>query len=136
MANKNYKAFIVEGDSREPRIIENIQRVYFNNSNFKILTIPAGQNIYMLWKKMKEDDFDTDIIEVLRESDKALRKLLEEVIPESVFGAQCHFIANREIFILSAFPEFLLDYFRIKFWNSCLIDANKMQNIGCEKNRK
>jgi len=27
----------------------------------------AGQNIYMLWKKLKEDDFETDLIEVLRE---------------------------------------------------------------------
>ena len=43
----------------------------------------------MLWKKLEADDFETDIIEVLRESSKELQKLLEglsredfsEVIP-------------------------------------------------------
>ena len=73
MANKDYKAFIVEGEAREPLIIDNISKVFFSHENFKIITLPAGQNIYMLWKKMKKDDFDTDIIEVLRENHAALQ---------------------------------------------------------------
>ena len=68
MADKDYKAFIVEGEAREPQIIDNISKVFFAHNNFKIITLPAGENIYMLWKKLKEDDFETDIIEVLRES--------------------------------------------------------------------
>ena len=31
----------------------------------------------MLWKKLKADDFDTEIIEVLRESNKKIREQLE-----------------------------------------------------------
>lgn len=77
MKNKNYKAFIVEGESREPQIIENLYNTFFKKSNFKIITIPAGKNIYMLWKQMKEDDFDTDIIEVLRENSDDIKKNLE-----------------------------------------------------------
>ena len=77
MADKDYKAFIVEGEAREPLIIDNISKVFFVHGNFKILTLPAGQNIYMLWKKLKEDDFDTDIIEVLREKHETLKKQLE-----------------------------------------------------------
>lgn len=65
MADKDYKAFIVEEEAREPLIIDNISKVFFAHSNFKIITLPAGQNIYMLWKKLKMDDFETDIIEVL-----------------------------------------------------------------------
>ena len=68
MADKDYKAFIVEGEVREPQIIDNISRVFFTHGNFKVITLPAGENIYMLWKRLKADDFDTDIIEVLRES--------------------------------------------------------------------
>lgn len=68
MMRKDYKAFIVEGDVREPQIIDNLQRIHFKNSNFKVITISAGQNIYMLWKKLQVDNFETDIIEVLRES--------------------------------------------------------------------
>lgn len=30
----------------------------------------------MLWKKLKEDDFDTDIIEVLREENEELKEQL------------------------------------------------------------
>ena len=57
MADKDYKAFIVEGEAREPLIIDNISKVFFKHSNFKIITLPAGQNIYMLWKTLKEDEF-------------------------------------------------------------------------------
>ena len=76
MADKDYKAFIVEGEVREPQVIDNISKVFFTHGNFKIITLPAGENIYMLWKKLKADDFDTVIIEVLRESNKEIRKQL------------------------------------------------------------
>lgn len=68
MNKGSYKAFIVEGAIREKEIIENIIRVHFKNTeNYKIITLPAEQNIYMLWKMMKENDFETDIIEEVRE---------------------------------------------------------------------
>lgn len=70
MADKDYKAFIVEGEVREPLIIDNISKVFFVHRNLKVVTLPAGRNIYMLWKKLKEDNFDTDIIEVLREDNE------------------------------------------------------------------
>ena len=79
MADKDYKAFIVEGEAREPLIIDNISKVFFAHANFKVITLPAGQNIYMLWKKLKEDDFDTDIIEVLREEHEELKEQLEGI---------------------------------------------------------
>ena len=54
MADRDYKAFIVEGEAREPLIIDNISKVFFQHGNFKIITLPAGENIYMLWKKEAE----------------------------------------------------------------------------------
>lgn len=77
MADRDYKAFIVEGEVREPQIINNISKVFFSHGNFRILVLSAEENIYMLWKKLKEDDFETDIIEVLRESNDNIRKQLE-----------------------------------------------------------
>lgn len=76
MSDRDYKAFIVEGEDREPRIINNILKIFFKQKKFKIITLPAEQNIYMLWKRLKEDDFETDIIEVLREEHEALKKQL------------------------------------------------------------
>ena len=64
MANSDYKAFIVEGEAIEPLIIANISKVFFNHGNFESITLPAGENIYMLWKKLKDDDFDTDIYDI------------------------------------------------------------------------
>ncbi len=79
MADKDYKAFIVEGEAREPQIIDNISKVFFAHGNFKIITLPAGQNIYMLWKKLKEDDFETDLIEVLREGSDEIKEQLADL---------------------------------------------------------
>ena len=62
MADKDYKAFIVEGKVREPQVIDNISKVFFTHGNFKVIALPAGENIYMLWKRLKADDFDTDIL--------------------------------------------------------------------------
>ncbi len=79
MGGKDYKAFIVEGEAREPLIIQNMSVVYFKHSNFKIITLPAGQNIYMLWQKMIKDEFETDLIEVLREESKELETVLNNL---------------------------------------------------------
>lgn len=76
MADKDYKAFIVEGEAREPQIIDNISRIFFSHGNCTVITLPAGENIYMLWKQLKADDFDTDIIEILRESNDQIKKQL------------------------------------------------------------
>ena len=79
MANIAYTAFILEGEAQEPRIIENMKRCYFRDERFKIITLPAEENIYMLWKKMKSDDFETDVIEVVRESSKEAAENLGEL---------------------------------------------------------
>ena len=76
MADKDYKAFIVEGEAREPQIIDNISKIFFGHGNYTVITLPAGENIYMLWKQLKADEFDTDIIEVLRESNNEISKQL------------------------------------------------------------
>ncbi len=35
MADKDYKAFIVEGEVREPQIIDNISKVFFKHGNLR-----------------------------------------------------------------------------------------------------
>ena len=77
MSDKNNVAFIVEGEAREPLIIKNIKKVFFKHANFKIITLPACQNIYMLWKILEDDDYNTDVIEVLRECSTDVAKQLE-----------------------------------------------------------
>lgn len=53
MNRSSMTAIIVEGEEREMGIIENMIQVYFRNKKYEIFYFPAGQNIYMLWKKLK-----------------------------------------------------------------------------------
>lgn len=66
--NKENILFVIEGESREMDIVKNICNVFFKNTQIKIIPIPAGENIYMLWKKLKEDEFETDLLELLKEN--------------------------------------------------------------------
>ncbi|MCQ2511792.1 MAG: hypothetical protein MJ092_00140 [Lachnospiraceae bacterium] len=82
--NKDLIAIIVEGESYEKGIIKNIEKVFpLGRQIYEVFTLPAGQNIYMLWKKMKEDEFETDIIEVLRDSCKSLERELSPFTRDS-----------------------------------------------------
>lgn len=79
MAANDYIAFIVEGEAREPLIIDNMKNIFFTNKEITTITLPAEENIYMLWKALKEDDFETDIIEVLRERNRNIAVQLQDI---------------------------------------------------------
>ena len=63
--------FVVEGADREMTIFDSISSIFFAGKN-KVLTIvaPAEMNIYMLYNLLAKDDFETDVIEVIRENSK------------------------------------------------------------------
>ena len=65
------------GEKTERQLIESLNREFFASiSEFVPIMFPAGENIYMLWQKLKEDEFETDVIEVVREyKETAKRKL-------------------------------------------------------------
>ena len=72
-------AIVCEGESRELKYWENIRSIFFLSNEYTIIPLPAGQNLYMLWKTMRDDEFETDVIEVLRESHDECRKRLEGI---------------------------------------------------------
>lgn len=77
--------FIVEGESRDLRFAKEMQQCFMKpESEVKIICLPAMQNIYMLYQKLAADDFETDIVEVLRESVPAAAKSLTGVSRDSV----------------------------------------------------
>ena len=65
--NRPIKLFIFEGEKTENRFVKSMQRSFFKNEQFEIVNLPAKQNIYMIYETMKKDDFETDIVEILRE---------------------------------------------------------------------
>ena len=77
--DKPVKCIIVEGEKRDYRYVEEMLKTFFvGKCQIVTVILPAGQNIYMLYNSLKEDDFETDLIEILRESgNEALVKELE-----------------------------------------------------------
>ncbi len=70
--------FVVEGAKREIDIFDYFASVFFNDKS-EVITIsaPADMNIYMLYDVLKKDNFETDIIEVLKEKVPKARKILK-----------------------------------------------------------
>lgn len=68
--NNSIMVFVVEGESRECRFINELSSSLFTGKkiNTKIITLPATMNIYMLYSKLSEEDFDMDIVDYLRET--------------------------------------------------------------------
>lgn len=61
MADKDYKAFIVEGEAREPQVIDNISKVFFKHGNLKIITLPP-EKIYICFGKNSRRMISTQIL--------------------------------------------------------------------------
>ena len=70
--------FVVEGARREMDIFDNFASVFFNDKS-EVITIPApaDMNIYMLYDVLKKDNFETDIVEVLKERVAKAKKILK-----------------------------------------------------------
>lgn len=76
--SKSKIAIIYEGEKTERLIFNSLISNFWGIHNeVVVIDFPAGQNIYMLWKKLKTDNYDTDIIEVLREYNKTAKEKLE-----------------------------------------------------------
>ena len=67
MNNGGYKILIVEGDDREVKVLNSVVNFFFPQKKVRFIALPAGENIYMLWKTLKDDEFETDLIEIVRE---------------------------------------------------------------------
>ena len=66
--NKSKKiAFVIEENKTEPQIIYNIKEYFFKGLDVVPIILPNATNIYTLWEKIKEDDEETDIIEIVKE---------------------------------------------------------------------
>lgn len=59
--------FIYEGVKAEENLLNNLVKVFFSSTaDISILNCPADGNIYMLWSRLKKDEFETNVIDVLK----------------------------------------------------------------------
>lgn len=80
------KLFIVEGVVRDYRFVYEMSSCFFESGRFqaKIINLPASQNIYMLYKLLKEDNFESDIVELLRDTVSSAQEILNGVTRQDV----------------------------------------------------
>ena len=55
----------------------------------------------------------------------------DEVTPYEIYTIEEKEVENQKIFVLSAFPEFLIDYFGVKLWKTCAKHTKNQRNILC-----
>ena len=71
---KKQIAVVMEGDKTEKGYWKAVEKAYFRDYEIQFVQLPFGKNLYMLWKRMQEDNFETDIIEVIKERFKEIVK--------------------------------------------------------------
>ncbi len=84
MNNGGYKLIVVEGEDREEIVFDSVETFFFKKDKLKYINLPAKQNIYMLWNILKEDDFQTDIVEILRDNVDGVREQLSGITRKDI----------------------------------------------------
>ena len=75
---KKHIAFVYEGEKTEKALIERMQTLFFQDiANVLIFSFSACGNIYMIWNKLRENEFEIDVIDAIREISPKARELLE-----------------------------------------------------------
>lgn len=67
VSNKKHILILLEGASREVQIIKSLKKNFFNDVEFNIVHLSMNNNLFVLFNKLKKDQFETDIIELLKE---------------------------------------------------------------------
>lgn len=78
---KQKKVIIIyEGERTEENLFKSISRHFFENrADILIVMLPAAANLYMLWSKLREDNFETDVVGVLKEMNGAVSERLKNI---------------------------------------------------------
>ena len=84
--NNPVKLFVVEGEVRDLRFAKELTDCFFSSGRYqaKIINLPASQNIYMLYKLLIEDDFDTDLVEILRDNVPSAQEVLDGISRDEI----------------------------------------------------
>lgn len=70
--------FVVEGEKRDVRFLNSLTARFMPGSRrIETLILPAARNIYMLYKELEKDDFEVDVVELLRGSSSSAAEKLE-----------------------------------------------------------
>lgn len=98
--NKKTIVVIYEGEKTEPQLFKNIIKIFANQANIIPIGLSAGENIYMLYSQLKDDDVNNQ------------KELLENQLKK--------YAVDGKIAIISSVPLALLEYFKEEFWDKMI----------------
>ncbi len=79
MNNRKKVLFIYEGVKAEEKLLKNMNKVFFSSkTDISIFNCPADGNIYMLWTRLKKDEFETNVVDVLKEMSMIAKERLKD----------------------------------------------------------
>lgn len=81
MNNEKKKViFIYEGVKTEENLLNNLIRNFFSlTTDVSVFNCPADGNIYMLWTRLKRDEFETNVVDVLKEMSVVAKERLKDL---------------------------------------------------------
>lgn len=80
MSNRKKVIFIYEGVKAEEKLLNNMNKIFFSSkTDISILNCPADGNIYMLWTRLKKDEFETNVVDVLKEMSTIAKERLKDL---------------------------------------------------------
>lgn len=78
-SKKKKVLFIYEGLKAEEKLLSNMAETFFSSTaDIFILNCPADGNIYMLWTRLKKDEFETNVVDVLKEMSAVAKQRLKD----------------------------------------------------------
>lgn len=83
--NNPIKLFIIEGEDRDNRFVQSMERVFFTGKyESRVINLPASQNLYMIYQDLAEDDFDSDLVELLKDRVRVDDSILSGVTRQDI----------------------------------------------------
>ena len=80
MDHKKNVLLIYEGVKAEENLLNNMVKNFFaSKADISILNCPADGNIYMLWTRLKKDEFETNVVDVLKEMSMVAKERLKDL---------------------------------------------------------
>ena len=113
----------------EPRKCGNGENCFVETQNFGNYKNISASRAYNPHFKEYDINIWKDLIDVFVMRISCLYKILDrmeheqysnKVTPAEIYAMEQKEAENQRVFVLSAFPEFLLDYFGVKLWNTCV----------------
>jgi hypothetical protein len=63
----------------------------------------------------------------------SFEQYLDKASPYDIYICEANEVVKNRVFILSAFPEFLIDYFGAKLWKTCVKHTkNQLEKLKCK----